>query len=393
MAFDLEIPEPEEVKAKVEQELAVPEERAQVIDNVAQAKGEEILAVDLDSVQSRREITHAVEDLGSDLVRKSATKNDILAKRMADLSRSGSESGDVAKGLEDLAIKMRDLDPSGIDFAKQGALGRLFNPVRRYFDRYKSADAEIADIVKSLDKGRDTLRKDNVTLELEAGTMRDLTKQLNQRVAMAQDLDAYLSNALDNYRAQNGGDDDKTRFLEEEVLFPLRQKIMDFQQLLVVNQQGIVAMEVIRKNNLELIRAVDRAENVTVAALRTAVTVAGALYNQRIVLEKVQTLNAATNDMINATSRMLKEQGVAIQKQATDAAISPETLKAAFQDTLSALDDITDYKLKALPQMRQTIEEFRVIAEEGEARLQQMEDAGSFSLNPGSDTNQRRLHS
>ena len=388
MAFDLEIPEPEEVKAKVEQELAVPEERAQVIDNVAQKKGAEILAVDLDSVASRREITHAVEDLGSDLVRKSSAKNDILARRMADLSRSGSESGEVARGLEDLAIKMRDLDPSGIDFMKQGGFGKLFNPVRRYFERYKSADAEIADIVQSLDKGRDTLRKDNVTLELEAGSMRDLTKQLNQRVAMATDLDAYLTNAVENYRAQ-GGDEDKIRFLEEEVIFPLRQKIMDFQQLLVVNQQGIVAMEVIRKNNLELIRAVDRAENVTVAALRTAVTVAGALYNQRIVLEKVQALNAATNDMISATSRMLKEQGVAIQRQATDAAISPETLKAAFQDTLSALDDITDYKLKALPQMHQTIEEFRIIAEEGEARLQQMEDAGSFSLNPG--TEQRRF--
>ena len=391
MGFDLEIPEPEEVKEKVSQELAVPQDRAQLIDNTAQAKGEQILNVDLDSARSRREITNAVEELGSDLVRKSSAKNDILARRMADLSRSGSESGDVAKGLEDLAIKMRDLDPSGIDFMKHGAMGRLFNPVRRYFDRYKSADAEIAEIVKSLDKGRDTLRKDNVTLELEAGSMRDLTKQLNQRLAMAQDLDAYLSNAVDNYRAQ-GGEEDKVQFVEEEVIFPLRQKIMDFQQLLVVNQQGIVAMEVIRKNNLELIRAVDRAESVTVAALRTAVTVAGALYNQRIVLEKVQALNAATNDMINATSRMLKEQGVAIQKQATDAAISPETLKAAFQDTLSALDDITDYKLKALPQMHQTIEEFRMIAEEGEARLQQMEDAGSFSLNPSEVSTARRLN-
>ena len=228
MAFDLEIPEPEEVKEKVKAELAVPEEHAQAISTTAEKKGQEILDVDLDSVASRREITSAVEDLGNDLVRKSSAKNDILARRMGDLSRAGSESGDVAKGLEDLAIKMRDLDPSGIDFAKTGAIGRLFNPVRRYFDRYKTADAEIAEIVKSLDKGRETLRKDNVTLELEAGGMRDLTKQLNQRLEMAQDLDAYLTNALDNYRAENGGDDDKTRFLEEEVLFPLRQKIMDF---------------------------------------------------------------------------------------------------------------------------------------------------------------------
>ncbi len=133
-----------------------------------------------------------------------------------------------------------------------------------------------------------------------------------------------------------------------------------------MNQQGIIAMEVIRRNNLELIRAVSRAENVTVAALRTAVTVAGALYHQKIVLEKVQILNTATNDMISATSRMLKEQGTAVQEQAVEAGISPETLKQAFTDTLSALDDISAYKEKALPQMAQTIQEFRQIAEEGE---------------------------
>ena len=141
----------------------------------------------------------------------------------------------------------------------------------------------------------------------------------------------------------------------------------------MVNQQGIIAMEVIRKNNLELIRAIDRAQTVTVAALRVAVTVAGALYNQKIVLEKVQMLNTTTNNMISATSRMLKEQGTAIQREAVEASISPDTLKQAFADTLSALDDISTYKEKALPQMAQTIQDFRTIADEGERQLSKME--------------------
>jgi uncharacterized protein YaaN involved in tellurite resistance len=379
MAFDLEIPEPEEVKAEIIKATQVEPEHARVIDDAAQKKGEEIMNVDLDSASSRREITRAVEELGSDIVAKSSQKNAVMAKRMGELTKSNNENSDVAKGLEDLAIKMRDLDPSGIDFAKRGPLGGLFNPVRRYFERYKSADAEIADIVKSLDKGRTTLRQDNITLELEEGTMRDLTKQLNQRIEMATDLDAYLTGAIEKARAE-GQDPDRIRFLEEEVLFPLRQKIMDFQQLLVVNQQGIVAMDVVRRNNNELIRAVDRAEHVTVASLRTAVTVAGALYNQKIVLEKVQALNATTNEMISATSRMLREQGVAIQQQATEAAISPETLKAAFNDALAALQDISTYKQRALPQMQRTIADFRAIADEGERKLQQMEDAGAFEF-------------
>ena len=49
-------------------------------------------------------------------------------------------------------------------------------------------------------------------------------------------------------------------------------------------------MEIIRRNNLELIRSVERAKTVTVSALRVAVTVASALYHQKIVLEKVNLL-------------------------------------------------------------------------------------------------------
>lgn len=376
MGFDLEIPDPDEVKDLVKQETAITPAYAAAVDSAANEKGEQIINVNLDSVASRREITSAVNDLGSDIMERSANKNAILAKRMGELSRGGSESGEVAKSLEDLAIKMRDLDPSGIDFVKKS---KFFNPVRRYFERYKSADGEIAEIVKSLDRGRTTLKQDNVTLELEEGAMRDLTKQLNQKLEMAIDLDAYLSSKIEEMRAQ-GNDDERVKFLEEEVVFPLRQKIMDFQQLQVVNQQGIVAMDVVRRNNLELIRAVDRAEHVTVASLRTAVTVAGALYNQKIVLDKIQALNDTTNTMITATSRMLKEQGVAIQHQATESSVSPETLKQAFNDALSALDDISTYKQRALPQMQQTIADFRMIAEAGERRLQQMEDSGSFEL-------------
>lgn len=379
MDFDLEIPDPDAVMDIVKQETAVSDAYANAVDTAAVEKGEQILNVQLDSVADRRAIVTAVNDLGADIAERSSTKNAILAKRVGELSKAGNETSEVAHSLEDLAIKLRDLDPSGIDFTKRGGLGGMFNPVRRYFERYKSADAEIADIVKSLDRGRKTLRQDNVTLELEEGAMRDLTKQLNQKLEMAIDLDAYLTSKIEELRAQ-GTDDERVQFLEEEVVFPLRQKIMDFQQLQVVNQQGIVAMDVVRRNNLELIRAVDRAEHVTVASLRTAVTVAGALYNQRIVLEKVQALNDTTNHMITATSRMLKEQGVAVQHQATEASISPETLKQAFADALSALDDISVYKQRALPQMQQTIAEFRSIADEGERRLQMMEDSGSFQL-------------
>ena len=379
MAFNLEIPDVEEVKEKVEKELEVPAEREATVDEAAKQKVEEIMGTDISVFEDRKNISDAFQEFGADVIRKTEAKNGILSKRMVEFSRGSAETGEVAKGLAELSAQMKTLDPSAVNFEEKGLFGKIANPVKRYFDKYKTADAEIADIVKSLDSGKKMLQNDNVTLELEEQELFGLSKQLNEKVAMGNALDQYLTNAIDNKRAE-GGDEAKVQFVEEEILFPLRQRIMDFQQLQVVSQQGVVALDVIRRNNNELVRAVERAKTVTVSSLRTAVTVAGALYNQKLVLEKVNLLNQSTNNMIAATSNMLKTQGVEIQKNASEAMISTETLRKSFADTLQALDDISSYKLEALPRMRQTIEEFRQLADEGTKKLDQMEEAGRFVL-------------
>ena len=76
------------------------------------------------------------------------------------------------------------------------------------------------------------LKNDNTTLEIEQADMRDLTKQLAQRIEMGTQLDMYLSNAVENAEAA-GEDEEKIKFIKEEILFPLRQRLMDFQQQLV----------------------------------------------------------------------------------------------------------------------------------------------------------------
>ena len=333
MAFNLDIPDVEEVKEKVEKELEVPAEREATVDEAAKQKVEEIMGTDITVFEDRKNITAAFQEFGADVIRKTEAKNGILSKRMVEFSRGSAETGEVAKGLAELSAQMKTLDPSAVNFEEKGLFGKIANPVKRYFDKYKTADAEIADIVKSLDRGKKMLQNDNVTLELEEQELFGLSKQLNEKVAMGNALDQYLTNAIDSKRAE-GGDEAKVQFVEEEILFPLRQRIMDFQQLQVVSQQGVVALDVIRRNNNELVRAVERAKTVTVSSLRTAVTVAGALYNQKLVLEKVNLLNQSTNNMIAATSNMLKTQGVEIQKNASEAMISTDTLRKSFADTL-----------------------------------------------------------
>jgi uncharacterized protein YaaN involved in tellurite resistance len=380
MGFSLDIPTKEDVKKAVEIETSVDKETSAVISDASKQKADAIMNLDLDDFADRKEITSAIETFGTDIMKKSTTKNELMKTRLGDLSRVGSEGGSVAKGLEELSVQMKDLDPSGIDFMKKGPLAKLFNPVRSYFNKFQSADNVIADIIDSLEKGARTLKADNVTLEIEQASLRDLTKQLNEKIKMGEELDTYLTNQIEIQKAQNG-DPEKIKFVEEEILFPLRQRMIDFNQMLAVNQNGIIAMEVIRKNNYELIRSVNRAQTITVSALNVAVIVAGALYNQKIVLDKVQMINKTTNDMISATSKMLKEQGAEIQKQAIESNIDVKTLKDAFAESLSALESINEYKQKALPQMKEVINEFKEMTTVGEQAIMNMEKSNEMKLN------------
>ncbi|MFD0619189.1 toxic anion resistance protein [Paenibacillus sp. GCM10027629] len=379
MSFSMEVVNPEEIQAAIEQEVKpVPEEVAK-LQALADSNVASIMSLDLDSLEKRKEILQSIDTFGMNTMRTSSNKNNLLQVSVGNLSKTGDDGGQVAKGLTELHMQLKDLDPSVIDFTKTGFLGKLFNPLRAYFLKYEKADAMIADIVVSLDKGKTTLKNDNTTLEIEQQALRDLTKKLQKEIELGTLMDTSIEAQIEAAKARNE-DPDKIRFITEEVLFPLRQRVMDMQQMMVVNQQGIMAIEVVTRNNKELIRGVDRAKNVTISALKISVTVASALYNQKIVLKKIELLNQTTNELIAGTSRMLKDQGAQIHKQSLEANINVETLKQAFTDVLSALDSISTYKQEALPKMRETISQFRELADTGEQQIQRLEKGHKLGL-------------
>ncbi len=372
MAFSMDLPDVEKVKEEVKEELVPAPETKEKLEKVADNNTDELFNFDLGSLKDRREIVSSIENFGTDIVEKSTAKNELLNVRLNELSRMGGENGEIVNGLAQLQVQMKDLDPSGVNFVKKGTIGKLFHPVKTYFAKFEKADDVIAKTVASLGRGKEVLKHDNTTLEVEQLALRELTKRLAQQIELGMQMDDAITAAIEKAKIEDV-DEERIKFIEEEVQFPLRQKVMDMQQMQAVNMQGIIAMEIVRRNNRELIRAVDRAENVTVSALRIAVTVASALYNQKIVLEKVNAVNEATNKIISGTSKMLKEQGAAIQQQAMETNVSVDTLRNAFADTFAALDAVTEYKSKALPVMKTTIAEFKALADEGEKRIKKME--------------------
>jgi len=377
--FSMEIMDTEKITKEIEmQEQLIPDEVCQLKEQ-AENNAIALFNMDIDSVKDKKQFTSSIEQFGIDTMVKSTTKNSLLKVQVGKLANSGDEGSEVSKGLLDLRREVKSLDPGIINWNRKGFLSKILNPIRNYFERYQKAESVIDSIMKSLDKGKATLKDDNTTLAIEQQSLRNLSKQLAQEVELATLMDNAIAERLEQAQADNE-DEYKIRFVQEEILFPLRQRIMDMQQMTVVNHQGVLAMEVIQRNNNELMRGVDRAKSVTISALRTAVMVASALYNQKIVLQKIQSLNETTSNMITSTSRMLREQGGDIHRQSVEANISVDVLKTAFNDVMVALNEVSTFKKNALPIMKNSIEQFRELAEKGEEEIRRMEKGNSLSV-------------
>ena len=352
------------------------------LEQKATAFVEAVLAIDSNDPEDQASKKALIESMGVDTQRAAAHRSKMLERPIKSLAENGGEGGPVATALVDLKMEIDELNPSDIDFSPSGfakLLGKIpgfGSALERYFLKYSSAQELIDQILKSLEAGRDQLKRDNKTLEQDQVVMRKLTIQLERLIKLGMLLDDKLSYQLER---EVTPDDPRHAFIAEEVVFPLRQRIQDLQQQLAVNQQGVLAIEIIIRNNRELIRGVDRAINVTVSALSVAVTVALALANQKLVLDKISALNETTSKLISGTAQRLRTQGVEIHKQSSETMLSMEDLKSAFADINAALEDISAYRQQALPHMATQIHELAELNAQGEKAIQKMEEGNKVS--------------
>lgn len=299
----------------------------------------------------------AIHQLGNAEIRASAQiSNRMLDRPAKTMDKALFDSSPIAKSLTELRGIVEDLDPS-----KQGALSspRKFlgifpvgNKVQDYFRKYESSQTHINKIIESLYNGKDELLKDNATIEQEKVNMWALMQSLRQYIYVGKKIDATLEQKIAELEAT---EPEKARIVKEEMLFYVRQKNMDFLTQLAVNIQGYLALDMIRKNNLELIKGVDRATTTTVSALRTAVMVSQALSSQKLVLDQINALNSTTSSLIESTSAMLKQQTIAVHEQASTSGVEVEKLQKAFNNIYQTMNAIDEFKVKALDNMQQTV--------------------------------------
>jgi len=290
-----------------------------------------------------------------------------------------ADSG-IGVDLTELRRTVEELDPG----RKGKMTGRkLFgiipfgNKLKNYFDSYTSAQGHIQSILARLASGKDELLMDNAAIDVERQKLWDAMGKLEQMIHISKTLDGKLEDAANDLDAT---DPAKAKAIRETALFYTRQRTQDLLTQMAVSVQGYLALDLVKKNNVELVKGVHRASTTTVSALRTAVTVAQAMTNQKLVLGQITALNETTAGIIDSTSTMLRDQTGKIHEQAASSTIPLETLQRAFQNIYDTMDTIDTFKVKALDSMKQTVDTLSAEVEKSRGYIARAEGAAKAQV-------------
>ncbi|ODU22088.1 MAG: toxic anion resistance protein [Sphingomonas sp. SCN 67-18] len=333
---------------------------------------EDLIAQDVNSPEFGKRVD-SITALGQKEIRAAAGESNRFLDRPV---RAMDQESGVGADLAELRRTIEDLDPStrGDLMSKRKLFGIIpfGSKLRNYFDGYKSAQGHISSILTRLASGKDELLMDNAAISVERQKLWAAMGRLEQMIHMSKVLDARLEDKANELDAT---DPAKAKAIRETALFYVRQRTQDLLTQMAVSVQGYLALDLVKKNNVELVKGVDRASTTTVSALRTAVTVAQALTNQKLVLQQITALNTTTAGIIDGTGKMLKTQTAEIHQQAASSTIPIETLQRAFQNIYDTMDSIDAFKLKALDSMKATVNTLSTEVEKSRGYIARAEGA------------------
>jgi len=383
---DLVLTAPEPLKERAPEKMAglVPVEDGKKAELVTRVESfiDDLVAQDVNSPEFGKRVD-AITAMGSKEIRDAAGQSNRFLDRPV---RAMDKDVGVGKDLAELRRTVEDLDPG-----KKGDLTqrkKLFgiipmgNKLRNYFDSYKSSQTHIASILKSLQSGKDELLMDNAAIDVERQNLWASMGRLEQMIYISKEMDQRLE---DKALELDHTDPAKAKAIRETALFYTRQRTQDLLTQMAVTVQGYLALDLVKKNNVELVKGVDRASTTTVGALRTAVTVAQALTAQRLVLDQITALNTTTANIIDSTGNLLKQNTAMVHEQAAASTIPIETLQRAFQNIYDTMDAIDTFKLKALDNMKTTVNVLSNEMEKSKGYIARAEGAAQNQISGGAE--------
>lgn len=300
-------------------------------------------------------ITADIDSMGMAEAKEIAlSSNNLMKRQLKELDNSSvKENKKVVKSLMDMENKIVELNPAkaGINWDDPLRGGRIFgiklpfigDKLQKYIQKTRDASQYIEMVNKELDEGSRIIRESIGEIDLE--------KQKNLEITMRSNEYLYLNSAIvkkvESRMIENKLNEKEKELVTEVILYPLEQKKSDLNTQIHVAITSYYGLDVIQKNNKELLRGVQRCQMVALPALNTSITMASALADQKNVHDTVGAINQTAEEMLNSVSTMVSSQSQQIQKSAQSETIKRKSIMDNYKKIEDALKKTSEYRLQA----------------------------------------------
>ncbi|PBB06633.1 MULTISPECIES: toxic anion resistance protein [Salimicrobium] len=319
------------------------------------------------------EVLKELGDLGEKEQRVAGETMDSLKRPVNDLMNKSNN--DIPRTLNELKNVVSDLDPKQTE---GNAVTRFFykmsnkKPIERYMKKYETVDGRIETIVRSLLAGKDRLEEDSVELGLIKESARERIYELEKQI--------YLGKKLFQLLKEKEGTGEHDDALIEEGKEKIITRTRNMTQMKSVLIQSISSVDIIKRNNEKLKESIRNAVTLTKNIITVSATIQLALNNQKEVIDTVNGVNKATEEMLLSNSRNLRDNTKEATSMMENPAISIEALQESFDNVFEALETTEQSSERIIASSEQFIEEMDQLNANVRKKLAGSGEAGQRTL-------------
>ena len=289
------------------------------------------------------ELMDNVTNVGLQAQRNSGSQLDLLRVRVGDMLSQAGSGGGITGSLVELRMTLSDISPDKL--SRPGTLrtltsvlpfvNRITPPmkiIRKIAIRYEPVSRQIEVIEAKLREGSMVLTRDNVELRQLFEKVEEQRLPMQKNAYLGELLIVQLPEQLEQTEYPVKAD----RMLN--ALHDVSVRVQDLRAMDLVYEHFFVSIEMTRRNNAQLVQAVEHTLSVATNVVMVGLAIQAALSRQRQIMEANARTREFIGDMIVDNATSIRRHTEEIGEVINNPVIAIDKITQAQDELIQAMD-------------------------------------------------------
>jgi uncharacterized protein YaaN involved in tellurite resistance len=288
------------------------------------------------------------------------------------------DTGEIGDSLNDLMYRLNEAKPEDLRAEDNNVFRKIFGKVKQsayeMTAKYQKIGAQIDKIAIKLDKEKNGLLNDNVTLEQLYQKNKDYFEALNIYIAAGEvkmeDLQKNaIPKAIQTAEVSQSQMDVQIVNDLKQFLDRLEKRTHDLRLTRQMTIQQAPQIRLIQNTNQALAEKIQSSIHTAIPLWKNQVAIALTLLRQKDAVTAQRQVSQTTNDLMRKNSEMLKISAIETAKENERGVIDIETLKQTQQDLIETLEETLKIQQEGRIKRREAEKELSLMENELKVKL------------------------